>query len=134
MKYAVLLATDLSSKTHLHRLQTCRNLPFVFAMRHHVLILLPVVLVRAVSSTPFIDYESLPNETIFPGPWETYIKAPVNKSYITPARIWKTRGNVTDSGFFYSGVDDGHHEPGKGILIGAGGVLTLEFDENIAGR
>jgi hypothetical protein len=76
------------------------------------------LIVASIAS--YIDYESLPDKTLFPGPWERYIKAPSNKTYITPSRIWKVRGNVTTSGV--------------GIAIGAGGELTVEFDENIAGR
>ena len=85
------------------------------------------------AATPFIDYNNLPNETIFPGPWEESIKAPANKSYIRPARIWKARGNVSDSGFDAS-LRTADHDSGSSILIGIGGILTLEFDENIAGR
>ena len=90
-------------------------------------------LTTAAGTAPFIDYNHLPNETIFPGPWEEYIKAPANKSYIRPARIWKARGNVTDSGFEAS-LRSNDHRSGSSILIGVGGILTLEFDENIAGR
>ncbi|KAB5563061.1 Six-hairpin glycosidase-like protein [Coniochaeta sp. 2T2.1] len=81
---------------------------------------------------PYIDFESLPNKTIWPGPWEKYIKAPKDKTRITPARIWKASGNVTTSGI--DAKTRIGHEPGGGIAIGPGGVLTLEFEENIAGR
>lgn len=80
-----------------------------------------------------LDYHNLPNETQWPGPWDDYIKAPANKSYITPERIWKVEGNVTTSGLG-SLLDAGHLLSGKSILIGEGGLLTLKFDENIAGR
>ena len=75
------------------------------------------------------DYGPLPENTLFPGPWEQYIKAPKNKTHITPARIYRVRGNVSTSSF-----EDGKHEDGGGLMLGAGGTLSLEFDENIAGR
>ncbi|KAH8891384.1 Six-hairpin glycosidase [Thozetella sp. PMI_491] len=81
------------------------------------------------SRLPYIDYENLPNATLFPGPWDEYIRAPANKSYITPVRIYKVRGNVSTST-----VDGDENEEGKGLLIGAGGTLSLQFAENIAGR
>jgi alpha-L-rhamnosidase-like protein len=84
-------------------------------------------------SSPFIDPDNLPDETLFPGPWERYIKAPANKTRITPAGIWAVEGNVTTSA---QGVklQVGEHVAGSGILLGPGGLLTLEFAENIAGR
>ncbi|KAJ9134654.1 Alpha-l-rhamnosidase a [Pleurostoma richardsiae] len=97
----------------------------------------PCLFAIAASADPpprFVNYNSLPDETVFPGPWEQYIKAPANKSYITPARIWKARGNVSDSGFEAALRSGGEHQPGSSILIGSGGTLTLEFDENISGR
>ncbi|KAH8908913.1 Six-hairpin glycosidase [Coniochaeta sp. PMI_546] len=97
-----------------------------------LLTLLPLAAAGLAATRPFIDWESLPNTTIFPGPWEKYIKAPRDKTRITPARIWKVKGNVSTSGV--NGWARGGHEPGGGIAIGPGGVLTLEFDENIAGR
>lgn len=78
-----------------------------------------------------IDYEHLPNATLFPGPWEQYIRAPANKSYIIPTRIYKIRGNVSTSSIEGEG---GRHQEGDGLMIGAGGTLSLEFAENIAGR
>lgn len=97
-----------------------------------VLALLPVVAAGLEERRPFIDYESLPDTTVFPGPWDKYIKAPINKTRIPPARIWRVMGNVTTSGVdAKTRVGHGH---GGGIAIGPGGVLTVEFEENIAGR
>ncbi|KAH6686172.1 Six-hairpin glycosidase-like protein [Plectosphaerella plurivora] len=74
-----------------------------------------------------------PYETLFPGPWERFIKAPANKTHITPTGIWAVEGNVTTSA--HGGpLQVGEHVPGSSILIGPGGLLTLEFAENIAGR
>ncbi len=83
----------------------------------------------AASQLPSLDYEHLPNTTLFPGPWEQYIKAPKDKGRISPARIYRIRGNVSTST-----ADDGDHELGSGLMLGAGGTLSLEFQENIAGR
>ena len=81
---------------------------------------------------PFLDYSALPNKTVFPGPWERYIKAPADKSRIVPARIWRVGGNVTTSSTG-SLLHDGPYISGSGILIGPGGTITFEFAENIAG-
>lgn len=80
-----------------------------------------------------IDYRNLPTSPVFPGPWDHYIKAPANQSFITPREIWKVEGNVTtpSSGATpIAGQRPGH----ESILIGAGGLLSLAFDENISGR
>ncbi|KAL8777986.1 MAG: hypothetical protein Q9213_007612, partial [Squamulea squamosa] len=76
-----------------------------------------------------ISYSSLPNQAVFPGPWEEYIKAPVNKSLIRPARVWHASGSV-------SGPEALLESP-KGnapTIIGPGGLVIFEFSENIAGR
>lgn len=75
-----------------------------------------------------IDYHHLPREPVFPGPWDRFIKAPANKSYITPARIWMVDGNVTTTS------NGGYLSADGDILIGEGGHITLEFEENISGR
>ncbi|KAI0123035.1 Six-hairpin glycosidase-like protein [Xylariales sp. AK1849] len=80
-----------------------------------------------------IDYHHLPNETVFPGPWDDYIKAPANKSFITPKSIYAVEGNVTTSNSELFNRD-GNLPAGTSILIGEGGHLTVEFAENIAGR
>ncbi|RBQ87738.1 hypothetical protein VDGD_08341 [Verticillium dahliae] len=95
-----------------------------------ILFLVSSVDVRAKN----IDYAALPDETLFPGPWERYIKAPADKTRITPARILTTFGNVTTSSATPRAVTPGDHVPGQGILIGPEGLLTLEFDENTGGR
>ncbi|KAK8012674.1 hypothetical protein PG991_010049 [Apiospora marii] len=75
-----------------------------------------------------IDYHHLPREPVFPGPWDRFIKAPANKSYITPAKIWMVEGNVTTT------RNGGRLSADGDILIGEGGRITLEFEENISGR
>lgn len=80
-----------------------------------------------------INYHSLPTSPVFPGPWDYYIKAPANKSFITPAEIWKVEGNVTTPSSGATPIVGPHPEHGS-ILIGAGGLLSLAFDENISGR
>lgn len=80
-----------------------------------------------------IDYHHLPTSPVFPGPWDHYIKAPANKSYITPAEIWKVEGNVTTPSTGAAPIV-GRFSGHESILIGAGGLLSLAFDENISGR
>ncbi|KAI1635908.1 Six-hairpin glycosidase-like protein [Biscogniauxia mediterranea] len=81
-----------------------------------------------------IDYHNLPNKAVFPGPWDDYIKAPANKSFITSAGVWKTEGNVTTSTRIYRPSAAGVPIPSSRISIGEGGLVTVEFRENIAGR
>ncbi|KAK0719818.1 Six-hairpin glycosidase-like protein [Lasiosphaeris hirsuta] len=64
-------------------------------------------------------------ETLFPGPWEKYIAAPEVKEKIPPSKVWKVVGDVSSAAGF-----DGE----EGIVIGAGGTLTVEFEQNIGGR
>ncbi len=81
-------------------------------------------------------------EAAFPGPWDRYIKAPKDKQRVVPRRVWRVRGNVSSLGLGDSFEDGETREmedgeawvQGKGILIGMGGQLTVEFDENIGGR
>ncbi|TVY81962.1 hypothetical protein LSUE1_G007263, partial [Lachnellula suecica] len=77
------------------------------------------------------DYESLPLDTIFPGPWEDNIRAPVNKSYITPAEIFASEGDIIGASSLLQ--DAGSHDE-KAWVVGPGGLITFEFGENIAGR
>ncbi|KAF6831860.1 alpha-l-rhamnosidase a [Colletotrichum plurivorum] len=97
-------------------------------------VLISPLVVLAAARPPFIDPESLPTKPIFKGPWDRFNKAPVDKARITPSRIWDVEGNITTSlrtvkvGTAAAGAFD------HGITIGPGGVLTLEFEENIAGR
>jgi hypothetical protein len=81
-------------------------------------------------SFPGPDYESLPLDTIFPGPWEASIKAPVNKSHITPAKIFAFEGNVAGGEAVLSGT---RPKGGLAWVIGPGGLITFEFVENIGG-
>jgi hypothetical protein len=76
------------------------------------------------------DYESLPLDTIFLGPWESNIRAPVNKSYIQPVKIFKLEGTVSGP---ESVLQDAGSE-GKPLRISPGGLVTFEFAENIGGK
>ena len=76
------------------------------------------------------DYESLPLDTIFPGPWESNIRAPFNKSYITPVRIFDFEGSVSGG---EAVLQDAETE-GISWVISPGGLITFEFEENIAGK
>ncbi|EKD20340.1 alpha-L-rhamnosidase [Drepanopeziza brunnea f. sp. 'multigermtubi' MB_m1] len=77
------------------------------------------------------DYHSLPLDTIFPGPWESNIRAPFNKSYITPNKIFKFEGAVSG---LESVLQDAKTERSISWVIGLGGLVTFEFGENVAGK
>lgn len=76
-----------------------------------------------------LNYESLPLNTIFPGPWESDIRAPKNKSHIAPVKVFKTEGAVLDASIL---LDGGASK--SGLVLGPGDLVSLEFAENIAGR
>ncbi|KAI1847213.1 hypothetical protein JX266_006753 [Neoarthrinium moseri] len=99
-----------------------------------LLLLLPLLVQALADASGGIDYHKLPFETVFPGPWEEYIKAPANKSFITPKRIYRVDGNVTTTTGHALAADDGSVLSEGEILIGESGLLTVEFAENIAGR
>jgi hypothetical protein len=82
------------------------------------------------ASLPGADYEALPLNTIFPGPWESNIKAPANKSYIEPVRIYNWEGSVVGAETVLENAE------GNGIswVIRPGALVTFEFAENIGGR
>ena len=76
------------------------------------------------------DYEALPLDTLFPGPWESNIRAPINKSYIEPVKIFNSEGNVIGA----ESVLQDAKPTGISWVIGPGGLITFEFAENIGGR
>ncbi|CZT07286.1 uncharacterized protein RAG0_12805 [Rhynchosporium agropyri] len=76
------------------------------------------------------DYESLPLDTIFPGPWEGNIRAPLNKSYIAPVEILNSEGAVSGGEAVLKDADS----EGISWKISPGGLITFEFAENIAGK
>ncbi|WYZ38979.1 hypothetical protein EsH8_III_000893 [Colletotrichum jinshuiense] len=91
--------------------------------------------VLAALRPPFIDPKALPKTPVFKGPWERYIKAPADKTRITPSRVWNVEGNITTSQLETLEVGvEAVYAFDHGITVGPGGVLTLEFEENIAGR
>ena len=77
------------------------------------------------------DYEHLPHDTIFPGPWESYIKAPNNKSHIQPSKIFAREGSVSGA---ESVLLNGDKKDGAPWTIRPGGLITFEFEENISGK
>lgn len=79
------------------------------------------------------DYHSLPLDTIFPGPWESNIRAPQNKSYITPVRIFNYEGATFGAERV---LEDAEVVVDGGLTwgIAPGGLVTFEFAENIGGR
>ncbi|KAI4205277.1 MAG: hypothetical protein LQ350_000599 [Teloschistes chrysophthalmus] len=75
-----------------------------------------------------ISHTSLPRQALFPGPWEEYIKAPAEKSRIRPKRIFRADGSVSDSEALVNWQDSS-----ISTTLSPGGLVTLEFAENIAG-
>jgi len=75
------------------------------------------------------SYDDLPSEAVFPGPWDDYIQAPANKSYIRPIAVKSTEGDVSNA----MGLLEGVYWEKKPVL-GPGGLMILEFEQNIAGR
>lgn len=100
-------------------------------------ILLPLVLCVCLSTAvaletldlPGPSYDDLPPEAVFPGPWNDNIQAPANKSYIQPAGIWNSEGDVS-----YVVKPAGGSWDGGIFTMRPGGLVTLEFPQNIAGR
>lgn len=76
-----------------------------------------------------ISHITLPRHAVFPGPWEEYIKAPSNRSHVRPERIWHVEGPVTVP----EAVLD-WQETSTSVTLDPGGLVVLEFAENIAGR
>ena len=76
-----------------------------------------------------ISHLSLPPRAVFPGPWEGYIKAPANRSYIRPSSIWHVEGPVSGLNAVLD-CPDGN----QSTTIEPGGLVIFEFSENIAGR
>lgn len=84
---------------------------------------------RIATSVSGLSYDALPPKAIFPGPWDDYIQAPLNKTHIKPKAIWRTQGNVTTADALVEGSN------GKStVMLGPGGFVTLDFTQNIAGR
>ena len=77
------------------------------------------------------DYESLPLKTIFPGPWESNIRAPFNKSHIVPVKVYNSEGAVSGA---ESVLQDAYTSSEHTWVISPGGLVTFEFRENIAGK
>jgi hypothetical protein len=79
------------------------------------------------------DYHSLPSDTLFPGPWEDNIKAPVNKTHIVPVRIFNFEGATFGAENVLQDADVNAHG-GLAWGISPGGLITFEFAENIGGK
>ncbi|KAI4175847.1 MAG: hypothetical protein LQ343_001461 [Gyalolechia ehrenbergii] len=82
-----------------------------------------------VPSSAGISSTFLPRQAVFPGPWEEYIKAPSNKSHIRPQKIWYVEGHVS----MPEAVLD-WQQGNSSTTLDPGGLVILEFPENIAGR
>jgi len=79
------------------------------------------------------DYESLPNETLFPGPWEANIRAPLNKSHIVPVKIFNHEGPVAGGWSMLQNAGT-RGATSDFWYISRGGLITFEFAESIAGK
>lgn len=75
-----------------------------------------------------ISHTSLPRQALFPGPWEDYIRAPADKSHIRPGRIWHVEGSVSLPEAVLS-----WQQSNSSSTLDPGGLIILEFSENIAG-
>jgi len=84
------------------------------------------------SSSAGPDYEHLPQDTVFPGPWEENIRSPANKSYIQAVEIFAHEGPV----FFPEAVlNHGTSTEHKRVWnISTGGLVTFQFEENTSGK
>ncbi|KAI4119897.1 MAG: hypothetical protein LQ345_000155 [Seirophora villosa] len=76
-----------------------------------------------------ISHTSLPHHAVFPGPWEEYIKAPRNRSYIRPDKIWHVEGSILLPEALLGGSGRA-----SSMTLDPGGLVIFEFAENIAGR
>lgn len=79
---------------------------------------------------PGPDPNSLPLETLFPGPWESNIRAPFNKSYIQPLKIYNHEGAISNAASVLQDSDS----TTPPLSISPGALVTFEFAENIGGK
>ncbi|KAL8865399.1 MAG: hypothetical protein Q9174_006904, partial [Haloplaca sp. 1 TL-2023] len=87
---------------------------------------------QVASHVPFtagISHISLQQQAVFPGPWEKYIKAPVNRTHIRPERIRHVEGAVSVPDALLDWQD-----AESSATLEPGGLVILEFSENVAGR
>ena len=91
---------------------------------------LGICLTASTASYAGPDPEALPRDTLFPGPWESNIRAPSNKSYIKPTKIFNFEGAVSRAEAVVQDVESN----GIPWVISPGGLITFEFAENIGGR
>lgn len=94
-----------------------------------ILVAIAISTSTAKNSEVTFSYDDLPSEAVFPGPWDDYIQAPANKSYIRPTGVKFTDGNVSNVLALLDGAS-GEKKPS----LGPGGLMILEFAQNIAGR
>lgn len=71
--------------------------------------------------------------TLFSGPWESNIRAPVNKSHILPAKIFHSEGAVSGTEAVLKD-ETLSSSVGRSWVIRPGGLTTFEFAESIGGR
>lgn len=110
---------------------------------------LPLEEVKKINYHQYI----FPEESVFPGPWEENIKAPVNKTHIFPQKIFRWDGDVSEPDALLDGTKLNREcslrpyefwlfyttrlEQDQAILTFKcyrGNSITVEFTDNIAGR
>lgn len=85
----------------------------------------------AVVSEAGFSYDALPPKAVFPGPWDSYNQAPANKSYIKATSVFSSEGDVSSAEVILDGASSTKK---TSLVLGPGGIVTLAFEQNIAGR
>lgn len=73
--------------------------------------------------------QELPTKAVFPGPWDEYIQAPLNKTHIRPKGVHNTTGDVVNASSVLEGGLGNHN-----LTLGPGGNVIFDFQQNIGGR
>lgn len=88
----------------------------------------------SLASTQGVDYEHLPTDTVFPGPWEQNIKAPKDKTRILPAKVFFQESVKNPESVLENTQVNATAASNGRFNIGLGGTVIYEFAENIGGR
>ncbi len=76
---------------------------------------------------------SLPSQALFPGPWNAYIQAPANKSYIKP-RSTKWIDQEDWPPVKGKGSLGGNADASEPLRMWRADAVAFDFKENIGGR
>ena len=77
-------------------------------------------------------HEHLPLDSQHHGILDSDMREPVNKSHIVPVKVFQQKGQVSGADSVLQGSSVESTSPW--CVIGAGGSITFEFQERIAGR